>query len=77
MQEIERNRKPMKSPTMPFDESKLSPGQREAVAIAKAQGKDLTLTIKDLAGNMDHKLVEELMEVVLHIRKHPAKSRIF
>ncbi len=75
MQDIEREHVPTKSGKMPFDESKLTPAQREAVAIAKDQGKDLSLTINDLKGNMDSKAVAELMDAVMDMRRRPAKVR--
>ena len=45
---LERDKKPMATKTQPFDESKLTPPQREALAIAKAQGVPFSRRLEDL-----------------------------
>jgi Flp pilus assembly protein CpaB len=75
--ETTKERSNVKPSKATLDESKLTPPQREALAIAKAQGKDLSLTLQDLKGDMDPEAVEEVMAVVMDLRKRPAKQRDF
>ena len=59
----------------PIDDNKLTQAQRDAVALAKSQGKDLSIRISDLVGDMDSEAVEKMMTEIMEIRKRPAKDR--
>ena len=47
MEDTEKERQPMKPAKVPFDESKLTPPQRKALEIAKAQGVPFSRRIED------------------------------
>jgi hypothetical protein len=78
MQEPERERQPMKPAKMPFDPNKLTPPQRKAYEIAKAQGVKPIHSLKELALDIEAELLDGLTEFVLESRaaerKHPSKD---
>ena len=59
----------------PTDLTNLTQGQQAALAIAKAQGKNINLSLAEVIGEMDPGAVEDLMESVMEMRKKPSKSR--
>jgi hypothetical protein len=66
--DIDRERDTMK-PAKVFDETKLTAEQRQALAIAKSQGKKLHLTRADLLGSMDAAAVDDLLQTILDLRR--------
>lgn len=77
MEDLERERKSVTPPKPRFDESKLTPTQRRALEIAKAQGVKPIKSLEDLRLDVEPKLVDELIDTVLANRqknRHQLKS---
>lgn len=85
MAETEKERSNVKPTKAPFDESKLTPPQREALAIAKAQGVHPIRSLEDLFATADLGLSPEegrefhdfLMEQRRLARAKPSKTYDF
>ena len=79
--EIEEDRKSVKPAKTAFDESKLTPPQRRALEIAKAQGVNPIHSITDLRLEREAELVDELIETIAENRRgarhRPAKKLPF
>ena len=73
--EIEKEHDKLKPTSAPFDESKLTPPQREALALVKMQGKKIHISREDLVADIDPEAIEDLIAVVMEIRKRPSKLR--
>jgi len=65
----------MKPAPIPFDEKKLTPAQREALAITKSQGKKIQLKRHELVAQMEPEIIDDLLATVMEIRKQPTKQR--
>jgi hypothetical protein len=69
----------MKSKKLPFDEGKLTPAQREALAIAKAQGAKPVHSLRELKLGIEPEELEEfartLDEISQDVRRQPVKDR--
>lgn len=76
MVEIERGQSYMPKGKKPTEPINLTPGQKAALAIAQAQGKDTNLSLADIKGLMDSDAVEDLMESIMEMRKKQSKSRV-
>ena len=76
MVEMERGQSNMPKGKKPTDPINLTPAQKAALAIAKAQGKDTSLSLADIEGKMDSEAVEDLMESIMEMRKKASKSRV-
>lgn len=63
------------TPRPPLDPAKLTPAQLEALNIAKAQGKKLSLTKDEILGHFDHDAVDELIEAISTNKRESAIPR--
>jgi hypothetical protein len=72
MQDTERQRQPMKPSKNSFDESNLSPAQRKALEIAKAQGAKFGRKLEDLRLNLEPAAAEELAQAIVEARREDA-----
>lgn len=77
--EIEKERPKVKSTKGTFDESRLTPPQREALAIARAQKVEPIRSLADLKLDVEPELIDELIEEIAaarrDARKRPYKVR--
>ena len=80
MVDTEKERDKVKPSKAPFDESKLTPPQREALAIARAQGVEPIRSLKELRLDIEPELVDDLIETIMEnrreARKKPFKVRV-
>lgn len=81
MEDTARERSPVKPAKAPFDESKLTPPQRKALEIARAQGVKPIRSIKELKLDVEPELVDELIETIMEnrrdARQRPPKKNPF
>jgi hypothetical protein len=79
MSEIERER-PSVAPTKKFDEANLSPAQRQALELARAQGKRPMPLVEAMRLDIDTdelvRFAETLDEQRRESRSHPRKDRL-
>ena len=75
MQEPEKERQPMKSAKKSFDPNKLSPAQRKAYEIAKAQGVKPIHSLKELALDIEPEMLDGLSEYILESRAAERQRR--
>lgn len=78
MEELEKERHPVRPTKKIFDESKLTPQQRKAYEIAKAQGAKFSRTLKGLALNIEPKSLNNFVKIIeeerLQARRAPMAS---
>ena len=69
MEDTEKERQPMKPAKVPFDESKLTPPQRQALEIAKAQGAPFSRRLEDLVQDVEPEAANKLIETIMELRR--------